>query len=716
MGWTIETPDGRRWKVENPGDVPELRQDTGPRSPGVSFEPKKGPMPSGPTLRSMGVVNDLETKVRIAAKARFPDLPEEQAVSRYGVKDGRIYYVDQDNQARWETSGLQRVAEWGGELAASAPADIGAAAGLAFGGPLGMVAGAALGEGARMAEGWLRFDEPISIGGAAARMAVVGGAAAGGQWAGKKILGAGERAVQRLTSPASGRVQSGARKAARQAGDLTPLDPVEEQRVRALMGRYGITDPTLPETTGSKRLIDRFSLMGDLPATAEAVQGIKTGRMAQVDEAVEQWLRSISPIDDPLIAGQRAAAASRSAVEGAREGVQAASRDLYTRAFAEAPAVNTRPAVDRIDVLLQGLPATSQAAKRLQRVRRMLVLEEGAPARAGQAARPAVLESDLQRLQVVKEEIDAILSGTDLDWSRLPGATQARLRRNMTEAQKTLLQATDAASPTYRQARAAHEAAIPGLAQVQGSAVGTVADLKGDKVTQATTRLLESAFTSPETVRRASALIRASDPEAWDAVVRQWLGRQWDLIPTAARAGDTVDYGGRLAGKLTAKGRDRILEAALGHNPAQLANTKDFLFVLSRTGALFKRESATATRQVAIQEMEQELGKTGVGLAAGALDFARSPVRTTVGYIRNTLARPEYQRKVLEALQDPAVAQELARMKRLPPKSRQLAAAVGAFVGAHTGGEVPETVERTFAPKEWAPALPPEAWRRPAGP
>jgi hypothetical protein len=55
------------------------------------------------TLSKAAMVDDPGTKIRILAKARFPDMPEKEAMSRYGIVEGVPIYLGKDDKIYRET-------------------------------------------------------------------------------------------------------------------------------------------------------------------------------------------------------------------------------------------------------------------------------------------------------------------------------------------------------------------------------------------------------------------------------------------------------------------------------------------------------------------------------------------------------------------------------------------------------------------------------------
>jgi hypothetical protein len=311
----------------------------------------------------------------IFAAARFPDEQRRKRERRYGIREGRIYYLDRDNRYKWETEGFwQRAKGLIGDIAANAPAEVLSAL-MARWGLKGAALGGAAGEWLRNLEARARFDEPQSVMEQWLKPATVGvftGVGEKGGQAAPQLLERGYSRMKALTGGAPPGAYGAARTVVREAGDYAPMNPAAEKKMRAIFEKWGIDDPTMIETTGSNRLADIWSLLGDSPATAEAVQATNVKRMQDVQMMTDDFLQQMAPSTGPLEAGNRAAVASRKAFDAIRQRQQAATSRLYDEAFATARPVRVEPVLDLLDKALKVLP-DGKTAKGVHRVRRLLL-------------------------------------------------------------------------------------------------------------------------------------------------------------------------------------------------------------------------------------------------------------------------------------------------------------------------------------------------------
>lgn len=149
------------------------------------------------TLVKAQMVDDPQTRLRIFAKARFPDMPEAEALKRYAyVGEDAVYTGDDGKMYREAPPGLLG---WLKENLAArtianalpiAGSTAGAIAGVP-GGPLGIAAGAgiggAAGKGYNKALANVAFDEPQSVAGNVQAMAIEGGVDAATAGIGSKV-------------------------------------------------------------------------------------------------------------------------------------------------------------------------------------------------------------------------------------------------------------------------------------------------------------------------------------------------------------------------------------------------------------------------------------------------------------------------------------------------------------------------------------------------
>lgn len=212
--------------------------------------------------------------------------------------------------------------------------------------------------------------------------------------------------------------------------------------------------------------------------------------------------------------------------------------------------------------------------------------------------------------------------------------------------------------------------------------IGEISKLEGDQVINAARKLYSSTFTSPEAIHKARAAIKRQNPEAWDAALRTFLQDTFEGIKNRT-TGETVNLGGWMYKKTFGNPRQRkILRAAM--TDKQFHTLTDFMDVLRRSGLIFRKESATATRQIEIAELKRaERSKI-----AAALDIdVTHPFKRVANWIDDALFGKN-QEALAKALLSDDAAQRMRKMKRLSPKSEKLIIELGTFMGLVVGQNV----------------------------
>lgn len=629
------------------------------------------------TMAQGGFVDDIKTRMKVYATRRFPSLSPEDALQRYGVHNGEIVYMDDDGKVKFEVppkigSRLKRFA--GQEVFARTPSiALGAAGSLV--GPLTAGAGAATGELIRKGIGRTVYGEPGSahdIGVSAIEEGV-------GATIGERI----GQGVVRLVDRSKGNLGNRLIKAA--GRDITRLSAPEIQRVGASGRRFGI-NLTTPEVTRSPKLVDRFNLLADLPETSEKAMAAKTKRYAEVSDAVEKYLDTFAPATTtPGEAGRRGVEAAKGALKTEQNVRAGMAGPHYREAFESGARADIGPTVAFIDDELQ--TAKGEIRRHLENAKKLL-MKPDLPEDAIE------FETSLKGLHGAKMEIDDIIGN-----ARQTGLGNT-VKRNYTRIKQSLLQQMDEASPAYRTAREIFSdySTIPEA--LQGTKLAKLAKLEGDAQEKAAYYLFSPAQSSPEAVNIARHyIVNEGGEEAWNALLRTYINTAFDKASKESMSGIGVsNIGGRLRSYLFGNRQQRkIIEAAM--TTEQKAYFGNFMEVLERTGLLFGKESATATRQVALSRARAEGSLVEKGLEyAGSVDVTKPSsivgAKLWIDRIRETLFAKRNER-VLDAMLDQRGADQLRSMLKLTPRSRNLIRAFGVFTTQLGEGARSAAVDRT---------------------
>jgi len=596
-----------------------------------------------------GFVESPEAKINIFAQARFPDIPLKKARERYGVIDGDVVYLANDGNIYREVPGdtPERVVSFLADLPGQAPAIIGGTAGSVFGGIPGASLGAGAGEATKQIIGKLAFDDPVSAGRIAGE-AALGGV---GETIGKGISSAVGKALLNRGGTLS--------KAAK--GSIAQLDKAAAKEAEALGKRYGI-DLFSPQTTELPELIDQFKLLADLPKTSNLLRDVAKNQQTQVQGAIEQFANEITTdAVTPFTTGKRLSETAEAAITELKKNRSQLAKPYYEAAFEKPVELNFDPIFQTLDGLLKNSPKGSKSFRSLSRVKRMLS--------DGRA------DNNLQFLDNVKKEIDAMLTGPDA--LSIAKTTQ----RNLLEVKGSLTNMADTASPLYAEARKVFQALSPGVTEAEQSIIGNIAKLEGDQVTQASKKLFASITSSPEAVRYARTVIKKNNPDVWDQAVKTYLLDVFENIKGTV-SGNFTNLGGqffkRTIGNLK---QQRILKEALGKEGFQ--NFTKFADILRRTSLTTGKESATASRQVALNKLKEQGESKIVGLG----EFRITQPFAQISKKINDLLFGNFQTRLADALVSPQAAKRLEKVRSLSGSREKQIKAFSTFLSLAIGGE-----------------------------
>lgn len=638
-----------------------------------------------------GFVDNWENQLKIYSAARFPGLSEGERVKKYAYAGEEFFFKDDKGNWQRETpdtfmSELKRGASKEG---AHLPTYILGVLGTA-GGPVGSAAGAMLGEGFRKGVVAPALGEKSSLGETSASMVKEGVFDLAGYGVGQLFFGGGQKLLRRVST------KKGARSAAKAAGrDMMEIDLDQAERIRQKAKGFGI-DLLSPQTTESKRLIDRYNFLGDLPQSADFIKEARKLQADQIDDAVYRYLDVISKVEpEPFRVGGKLVKAAKGALQKPVDVRAKRAGPIYKRAFEAKTDVDVKPVADFIDDQL--VKAKGDVRKGLLRAKK-LIMAPDLPKKTGDAG-GVLFDSKGQLIKRPKSEsYDTSLKGLhdskmaiDDEISKAKKARTGNVLYNFRRVKSLLLGQMDTASPDYKKARkifADYSTEVE--KQRTKTVLGGISKLEGDQVINASRRLLASTLTSPETVRRARNQIMKQDPEAWNATLKVFMQDIFETIKEST-TGDIPNLGGWMYKKLFGNKRQRrILQAAMGGPKSkQYRNLVDFMDVLRRTGMTFKKESATASRI----EIARELG----GIEEKPIRALTRPLYTKTRIIGDKLHEMMFGRRTKElaiALTNPDTAKQLAKLKRMPPKSEklltQLGVVLGLWVGHGVGEEGPE--------------------------
>lgn len=315
---------------------------------------------------------------------------------------------------------------------------------------------------------------------------------------------------------------------------------------------------------------------------------------------------------------------------------------------------------------------------------------------------------DLKKLHRVKiSGIDNVLNTND------PYKGNKVLRREMASIKEKLLEAMEAVSPRYKDARNTFEEMSRPVDTALESNVGAAAKLKGDKKVRSVKVLLDTAFQTPESVAYAKGMIESVDPEAWQHAIRAHMEQVFDSVVKTG----TPNLGGQFSKKFRGR-QGEIMKAAM--EPQQYETFSNFMELLERTKRIYGKESATATRQEKLKSMKGRLTPLYGKVAGNSFNPLKAPGR--LGDFIESEAFERNLDKLADAMLSPEAAERLRVTVQIPPLGETWARAFGAFLaGAIKGyfnsnpGDAEQRIREMSEREMFASGLPEEVIAREMG-
>lgn len=383
----------------------------------------------------------------------------------------------------------------------------------------------------------------------------------------------------------------------RVASDISKLDPYAAANLDRLAQERGIT-LTPAELTNLSSLKAQQKVLGNIPESGDTLAKFYENRYTkQIQPAVDDFLSTISKVDDPMTAGFRGQKALVDQLENLKGLRDTQTAPLYEAAFASSVPVDVKPIVTQLDNMLN--IAKGDEKRALERIKANLYREKTTLDASGNEVVSKVLEDRLPALQRVKFDIDAMLKGD------AAGSMDKVVLRDLTGIKDDLLARMGKDNPAYLDANAAFEIASEPINKFMEKRTGTsLVNISQDNLSQFASKVFEG---SPQTVRYVKQQIEATNPKAWDEVTRAYLQQTWEkaMSVTPGAKELPIDAGAAWRNMLLGNIKtQRVLQEAL---PAeQFAALKDLTTVLEAAGKVKKIGSDTAYNQKIMANLEDK--------------------------------------------------------------------------------------------------------------
>ena len=566
--------------------------------------PELGPKPIADPSRAAGFgtsfVGGIPTDKQAAIKyfAQQRGIP----VTRYTIVDGDIAYQADDGKYYKEIAGPASTAAYYAPDVAEMVPDIlagVASAPLMMGGPFGIAAGSTITGGTAAGANYLRQKLGGLIGGQEVNPAEVA------------ISGVLSGAAELAPAVRKGFVER------RTARDIAQMNVPMVQSLRAKAGRLDV--PLTPaEITNLASLMSQQKVITNIPESQVRMQEFYKKREKKVQSAVDDYLDTVSKVQDQAQAGSMGFEALDARKQQLIEERRLATEPIYESAFAASVPVDTAPVIGKIDNFLKTQPANGRAASYLKKMKGLFEREVPALDEAGQEITKKGIENRLPVLQNIKFELDSMFNEDAFK------SLDTKIQSNLTEIKNTLVQQMGKDNPDCLAANAEFQRRSVELDEFNKRTTGSsLLQMSKDNLKNFSSRIFENP--SPATVKYAKdQIIKGGGQEAWDAVVRSYLDDVWGQArkPSKTQQGEKFDTGNTwqniLLGDVKTKAAMRV---ALG--PTQYKALTDLAEVLQAAGSVRKLGSDTAFNQLVTEELMKNPPvtsiTTGVARAVGGI-------------------------------------------------------------------------------------------------
>lgn len=639
---------------------------------------------AAPMTRALGasMLPNVEDQIIYFAQRRFPDMPIEAAVRRYGVIDGNIVFADPQTGAihreiasvTGATGPLDAVVRGGRWLASQVGGALpGIAAGVsgAVAGPTGTsipIAGATAGltDIVRQQIGNAligRDDGGIDFMNAAGQGAMAG--------AGQGIAAGASRVLSRNPGHIAGADRSVA------------IDPatVAQANARRLQAQQDGIDLSFGQSTGIRSaLVNERQLSRDA-VSADTMADFYNRQRGQVGSAVEGFIdrdiARVPSVDEGVLAARGGA---EDAIRFAKSERERVASPLYKEAFYDAN--GTPKTVKQEDVAGKAIDFLNRSLDRQPenstlRSARDLFLAKDKEGNVVVRGGTVVLKTRVDQLHETKMMIDRLIEGADTG-KPLDNAT----KRTLTELKHNLIEDGAGnpgwlakASPEYDHARVVYRNKSPDVSELTEGIVGKVAGREGSPTANTLADMFDFRRATPTSVLRARAAYEASGSEdKWNAALATYLRDRF-----GEAQGSPGAFLARVYGNDANKREREVLQAAMTNS--QFAGFQRLMQTLQFVSRTLPEGSQTATDLAGGQRLREQFGRSASGLAN-----LFSPVRAVdiAGRLGDTMQRrlsDDGMRKLADAVTSPDSLKMLEELRMLPPWSEKAASITSQLLG-----------------------------------
>lgn len=664
--------------ASSPQSVPNIFMERRPTGADQNVLP--GNAGFGANLKA-NMVEDPQRKIAFYAQSLFPNDPE--AVKRFGVRDGRIVYIDPEGNLKDVEHGFGSRT---GKALAYTPEAVGSVIGsFATGHPvLGGAVGGVGGKAVKQIIAGTLLDDPQTTAGNLKGMATEGTI--------NLLSGGLAKGVGKFFN--KGRVV-----------DFTPEQIAEAQQIaKQIEQRLGIK-LDVSQASQDPVLMALRKYAAKFPGkSAQVFKQLDEAQTGQTATAMQGLLDKVAKETSSEAAGVQGINAAAKAIKDARAQVSQEVKPLYDAAYAAVPEVNrTTKQGERILDFLK-LPYFRQAFNEGQTLR---ALETGSGAQPMRSTVETLRKADPQtgawesastkvrstgtNAQVIESRLSSGSSkqtpeGTltqrsdeihkditrpslaELDYTkraldeRIQGMMESGQRQRalaLKTKRDEFVAALDALpNQEWQAARKAYgEAAKTRIDPLEKGAIGVLARTENRKAARVASKMFTDPNITANEIAFARRAIEAADPEGWNQLTRQYLATTLNNSLKVTQKGETVNLAGKLYQSLAGTPEQLSKLRAAMPKEAQ-PHLNDVLGAFRLIAATERAGSDTAFNQLVTKKIEGRFSTT--------LKMMRQPWQTVIeaGDQRNI---ENLVSKLAEGLTDPAKVAQLKQVTKASP-------------------------------------------------
>mgnify|MGYP001562975452 CR=1 FL=1 len=641
--------------------------------------------------------------VKEYAKSKFPNMDINQAVGRFGQKDGRIYYLGTDEKLYYATpdfsavkGNLGNVDEFVSRAVGPSMPIIAGTTGAILSGGNPFVAGASgvAGEGVRQSASKYFTGEELSFPERSVNLATAGAIELGGTVGGNILNGVIKKVLTKL--PARIKNFDIGDKFAKYSTKISnSLSKASE--------KFGIK-LTPAEISADGRLIKLQKLLANTKGSEEILETFYKIRNEDVKTAVYKAFVNIAEKEiSPELAFKEAIKSANVVLKGEERILIDQASAYYKKAY-EVNNVNIAPTLKMLNDAIK--IAKGSTLSKLLYVKDMLVNKSNVavqgPSRNGGPLLNKQIktkETNLQSLDQVKREIDQIINSAGLTDNSIAKGNVVQF----TKIKDNLLANMDEASPDYAKARAIYEVGKPTLDQVKRGFVNEIAKQNENMFYNAGKVLFTSQKSSVTDVKLAREMFfKHGQGDAWNQIVRGHLENVFESVLKEGNVGEIYNLAGHFYKKVFGTGKQRaiMLEALKNlrgttqlpsgvQGPYQGFGVEfaELMTLLNRTTKAMKLNSHTAWMQEAQKDFTAD-AKPMLAKMVETIGIWNSPKRLSDWWTE--IAKDKLAIKLAHILTSKNGQKEMAKLRELPSGGKAI---IMAFTHLMAGGTLQDEEE-----------------------